>query len=40
MLPVQTYSATMMALYLLVVDPDWLDAQIDKYVIGKAPINA
>lgn len=40
MLPVQTYSATMMALYLLVVDPDWLEAQIDKYVIGKAPINA
>ena len=40
MLPVQTYSASMMALYLLVGDQDWLDAQIDKYVIGKAPAHA
>ncbi|MEM7494478.1 MAG: HTTM domain-containing protein [Pseudomonadota bacterium] len=40
MLPVQTYSATMMALYLLVVDPDWLDTQIDTYLIGKAPLDA
>lgn len=35
LLPVFTYSATMMALYLLVVDPDWLDAQMDEYVFGK-----
>ena len=35
LLPVFTYSATMMAIYLLVVDPDWLDAQMDKYVFGK-----
>ncbi len=35
MLPVQTYSATMIALYLLVVDPDWLDAQMDRLMFGK-----
>lgn len=35
MLPVQTYSATMLAMYILVAHPDSVHAALDRYVFGK-----
>lgn len=37
MLPVQTYSATMIVLYLLVVNPDILNAQLNAYFAPRHP---
>ncbi len=35
MLPVQTYSATMLSMYILVADPKLVHEFIDRYILGK-----